>query len=144
MSVIGTILAKVGLAGVTETVKAGGTVLDNLFTSDEERLEAQRLLAEIEQRPQAAQWQTNIAEAQHRSVFVAGWRPAIGWVCAISLGSYYIPQYVMGSWLWASQCYHAGKIVAYPLEIGGLTQLVLALLGMGTLRTIEKFGKVTK
>lgn len=141
---IGKLLAKVGLGGASKVIKTTGGVLDNLFTSDEERMEADRLMAEIEQRPQAAQWEINKAEAQHRSTWVAGWRPAIGWVCAVSLGSYYIPQFVLGSILWAIQCWETGKIIDYPLSIEGLMGLVTSLLGMGALRTVEKFGKLTK
>jgi len=139
---VGDILAKVTGRAVSSTVSSVGNVLDNLFTSDEERLEAERLAKEIEQRPLEAQWKTNLAEAQHRSVFVAGWRPAIGWVCALSLASYYIPQYVLGSVIWAMDCWSSHTLKPYPLEINGLMGLVTSLLGMGALRTIEKFGKV--
>lgn len=140
--ILGTLLAKVTGSGVSSAVGSIGNALDNLFTSDEERLEAKRLMKLIEQRPQSAQWEINKIEAQHKSWFVAGWRPAIGWVCALSLASYYIPQFVLGSILWAMQCWHTRTISPYPLDIQGLMGLVTSLLGMGALRTIEKFGKV--
>ena len=44
--------------------------------------------AQLEMAAKLAEVQTKIneAEASHRSVFVAGWRPFIGWVCGIGLG----------------------------------------------------------
>ncbi len=137
INAIGSIFSK-------KAIEAAGGVLDNLFTSDEERAEAKRLMQEIRQRPQAAQWEINLAEAKHRSVWVAGWRPAIGWICAASLAAYYIPQFVLASFLWVRFCLEQGQRVAYPADIGGLMELVLVLLGSMSLRTIEKFGKVTK
>ena len=119
---------------------SAGSVLDNLFTSDEEREEAKRLMAKVQDKPYQDQRDTNKIEAAHRSVWVAGWRPAIGWVCAASLASYYIPQFVLGSIIWVKACWIAGKLTAYPLQIEGVMGLVSSLLGLGTLRTIEKFG----
>ena len=36
------------------------------------------------------QLEVNKAEAQHRSIFVAGWRPFIGWTCGIALMAYFV------------------------------------------------------
>lgn len=72
------------------------------------------------------------------SVFLAGWRPAIGWICAVSLFFYFVPQFVAGSILWVRAMMSAQMLTAFPLTIDGLTQLVFALLGVGTMRTIEK------
>ena len=144
MGLLGKIASFFTGSDVKDVISSTGSVLDNLFTSDEEREEAKRLMKEIEQKPLQAQWDINKIEASHKNWFVAGWRPAIGWVCACSLASFYIPQFLIGSWLWVNACLEADKIVAYPLSADGLMSLVAALLGMGTLRTVEKFGKVTK
>ncbi len=130
--------------GVSTVVDSVGGVLDNLFTSDEEREEAKRLMAQVQDKPLQDQRDVNKIEAAHRTIFVAGWRPAIGWVCAVSLASYYIPQFVLGSIVWVKTCLAAGQLSAYPLEIDGITGLVASLLGLGTLRTVEKFGGKTK
>jgi len=134
-----------GASGAVEgAVKGVGSILDNLFTSDEERLQAAERMKLIEMKPQEAQWQTNQIEAAHRSVFVAGWRPAIGWVCAASLASYYIPQYVLGAVLWVSECWKAGHLTAFPLEIKGITELVMGMLGLAGMRTFEKTKGISK
>jgi hypothetical protein len=123
---------------VAKPVEAVGNVLDKLFTSDEERLDKQALLTKLAMQPNLAQVELNKVEASHRSAFVAGWRPAIGWVAAISLAIFYIPQYAVASKLWVETVLAKGELVPYPVTADGLLELVLALLGLGTLRTIEK------
>ncbi|NUO80835.1 hypothetical protein HUU05_12215, partial [candidate division KSB1 bacterium] len=64
-----------------DALTAIGNVFDKLFTSDAERAQAKAVLAKIAQEPAILQAEINKIEAAHRSVFVAGWRPFIGWVC---------------------------------------------------------------
>ena len=81
------------------------------------------------------QLRINEQEAKHSSIFVAGWRPAIGWVCGFALAWSYIvaPLLTWGIFV-------AGiKIEGLPeLDTGPLMTLVLGMLGMGGLRTYEK------
>lgn len=144
MGFLSKIFGEAAGATVGTAVTSVGNVLDNLFTSDEERLQAQERMKLIDMKPQEAQWQTNQIEAAHRSVFVAGWRPAIGWVCAASLASYYIPQYVLGAALWVRECWAAQHLVAFPLEIRGITELVMGMLGLAGMRTFEKAKRISK
>ena len=117
---------------------AGG--LDELFTSDEERAAAKLKLETLMQQPHILQAVTNIEGAKHRSVFVAGWRPAIGWVAALGLGY----QFLILPF--------AGLINAYlklpadlpQLQGDQLMTLVLSLLGLGGMRTFEKFKGISK
>ncbi len=134
MSILGELLG----GGATSAVEAVGKVVDELFTSDEERLDRKAVLARIAQRPTLVQAEINRIEAQHRSIFVAGWRPAIGWVCAAGLAAYFLPQYALAAWLWARTVLATGALAPFPVRADGLFDLVLAMLGMGTLRTIEK------
>jgi hypothetical protein len=66
---------------IASPISAFGDLLDKLFTSDDERLDKQAVLARIAQMPDQLQVMLTMTEAQHRSVFVAGWRPFIGWCC---------------------------------------------------------------
>ena len=78
-------------------------------------------------------------EAASGSKFIGGWRPFIGWVCGVSLGMYYIPQFAMASYIWAKMCLDGGVLLAYPAtNSGDLNSLVMAMLGMGALRGIDK------
>jgi hypothetical protein len=125
---------------VTDAVTAVGNVFDQLFTSDEEREQAERLMAKIRQKPMILQAEINKIEAGHRSVFVAGWRPFIGWVCGIGfLWAFLIhPIFTWGIAL-------SGKDITAPeIMIDNMMELVLALLGLGALRTAEKMTGRTK
>ena len=126
-------------------IEAIGNVLDKLFTSKEELLNIEVIKQRLAQQPLIAQQEINKIEAQHRSVFVAGWRPFIGWVCGVSIAFYFIPQFALAAYIWASQSLASGQLLSYPSEgAEHLFELVLALLGMATLRSVEKFGKVAK
>lgn len=121
-----------------EPIEAIGGVFDELFTSDEERLQANAVMERLRQEPGKLQAAINQTEAGHRSVFVAGWRPAIGWVCAISLFVFFVPQFVMGSYIWVELVLEKKEMIPYPGDADGVLELVIAMLGMGALRTVEK------
>ena len=110
---------------VTEPIDALGSAVDKIFTNDEERMQAQAVLDKIAQKPAILQAEINKIEAQHRSLFVAGWRPAIGWVCAIGLAFPFIINPLIE---WAGG-------TGPKIPMGQLMELVVALLGLGTLRT---------
>ena len=110
-------------------VEAVGNVFDGLFTSDEERLSKKIIMQRLAQQPGLAQVELNKVEAQHRSLFVAGWRPFIGWVCGLGLFNIFI----VNPWIqWLTE--KSGPEL--PLDV--IVELVVALLGLGVLRTFEK------
>jgi len=130
---------------IASPVEAVGNVLDKLFTSDEERAVAAQVIEKLRQHPQELQVEINKLEAQHRSWFVAGWRPFIGWVCGVSLGTYYIPQFILASILWLRVSWAASSLAPYPIDnVEGLFELVIAMLGLAGFRMVEKFGGKAK
>lgn len=129
------ILSFFGGSAAAAPITAIGNVLDALFTSDDERLDKQALLTKLAQQPNLAQVELNKVEAQHRSLFVAGWRPFIGWVCGVGLAFMFLINPVLQ---WAS----ARPGPELPEDI--ILELVLALLGLGALRTVEKMNGRTK
>ena len=131
-------LSKLLGGGIAEPINAIGNVVDALFTSEDEKLTHKEVMERIQQRPGLVQSEINKVEAQHRSWFVAGWRPAIGWVCAVSLFMYFVPQYALASYIWAKASIAADHLIPYPVTSDGLMELVFALLGMGTIRMAEK------
>ena len=134
-----------GGQAVATPVDAVGNALDKLFTSDEEKAQAALVMEKLRQQPGALQVELNKVEAAHASVFVAGWRPAMGWVAAIAMGFYYIPQAAVLSWMWTRQVVLDGKLVPFPLgAFDALWELVIAMLGLGAMRTVEKLTGKTK
>lgn len=83
---------------------------------------------------------TNQIEAGHRSIWVAGWRPAIGWSCAAGI-FWMVVGYPVMSWVTAFQ----NLDVALPnLPTDILFELTMAMLGMGALRSFDKLKNLTK
>lgn len=82
----------------------------------------------------------NKAEAQHQSIFVAGWRPAIGWVCALALAFQYL---IRPFWIWSITVWWPESPIPPTLD-GMLWELVFGMLGIGGLRTLEKVKGVSK
>lgn len=85
------------------------------------------------------QIEVNIQEAQHQSVFVAGWRPFVGWICGLGLAYQAILHNLIE---WLSGIY--GFPVPPPPESDVLIYVLGGLLGLGALRTYEKRSKLTK
>ena len=82
-----------------------------------------------------AQAQTNLEQAKHPSIFIAGARPAIMWICAFGLGWQFVFQPV-AAWIIAV----SGSEVLLPIfETEGLMPLTLSLLGLGGMRSFEKY-----
>ena len=130
----------VGGGGIGDTLGAVGEAAKNIEdvfrTSDREALaqyQAETHRIEVERADRAAQIRVNEAEARHRSMFVAGWRPFVGWVCGLSM------------------CYH---FLLFPLLAGPLAEhfdfqlvdlnwqelsvILMGMLGFGGIRAYEK------
>ena len=114
-----------------QPIEAIGNVFDKLFTSDEERAQADAVMEKLRQQPGTLQVELNKIEAQHRSVFVAGWRPFIGWVCGAGLANVFL----VNPWI---QWWTGNPGPQMPLD--AMMTLVVSLLGLGAMRTAEKFG----
>ena len=130
-----------GLLGDTAAspITAIGNVITGIFGDKGEKLTHDEVMARIALQPTLVQTEINKIEAQHRSIFVAGWRPAIGWVCALSLFFFYVPQYVIASYVWVVLIMENDwQIVPYPVDDAGVMELVLAMLGMAAMRGVEK------
>lgn len=123
-------------SSAAEPINAIGNVVDSLFTSDDERLTHEEVKLRLLQKPQLAQAEINKVQAASRSSFVAGARPAIMWVCALGL----LTAFVINPYIEFFS--DSGKLVNVPLE--AMMELTLAMLGLATLRTVEKLNGAAK
>jgi len=81
-----------------------------------------------------AQVEVNKEEAKHRTVFVAGWRPFIGWTCGFALAYHFVIQPILTLILSIN-----GITVDLPqFDMTTLTTVLMGMLGLGGLRTYEK------
>lgn len=84
---------------------------------------------------------TNQIEAGHKSVWVAGWRPAIGWSCSLGIAWLFI-GHPLATWVAMLMGHDAMVMPTIDTEI--LLELTLAMLGMAGLRTFEKLKGISK
>jgi hypothetical protein len=116
-------------------------VIGALYTTEGEKLDKELALQRVRQTPALQQVAVDLAEAAHRSVFVAGWRPFIGWVCGGALAYNFIFRDLI---VWGFAALGSTMPVPPALQMDQLMTVLLGLLGLGTLRTVEKMGGVTK
>ena len=121
-----------------------GDVLDRFFPNKEEKEKATReieaKLTEHLASIDLAQLEVNKAEAGHKSMFIAGWRPFVGWTCGLALFYTYLIQpiaiFIMGQ---------TGTLVHLPeIDLGTMMPVLLGMLGLGGLRSWEKWKKVAR
>ena len=123
-----------------DTLKTVGTVIDDLHFSGEEKEKLKLQMKEIDNKLKEKQLDINKAEASHRSVFVSGWRPFLGWVSGLSIGYVYLFQPILDMIL---QMFGV-QVDWVVLDLGQLMPLVLGMLGLGGLRSFEKAKGLTK
>ena len=87
------------------------------------------------------QLEINKMEAQHRSVFIAGWRPFLGWGLSFAMIWHFVlvPMITFG---FAYAGVDAPELPAFDME--SLMTVLLGMLGLGGLRTFEKTKGLTK
>ena len=120
-----------------------GTVVDRLVPDVEQ---ASKLKAELAQTITSnahdivlAQIEVNKTEAAHKNLFVAGWRPAVGWVCAFGVAMVALQPIIA----WAAAL--AGGQGALPEpDVELVLTLLGGLLGLGGMRTVEKIKRVAR
>lgn len=127
--------------GIDDAVAAGLKIIDKFVPDPQAKIAAEAALRTDLQTWDAQQNTVNAAEAASSSAFTSGWRPMIGWVCALALAYQYLLSPI-GMWL-ATTMHIA---VATPPKLDdSLWQLMFGMLGMGGLRTYEKLkGVVSK
>ena len=115
----------------------GGKIIERMFPDPAAKAAAELELLKIAQagdlQTVLAQLEINAKEAQHPSIFVAGWRPFVGWCCGIGF-------------LWAavgqSVFVYVARIKGWPdppaIDTEVLMYVLGGMLGLGTLRTVEK------
>lgn len=116
------------------------SLIDKIFPDPAKAGEAKLKLLELQQSGQLAELEAqtklatgqlaiNAEEAKSSSIFVAGWRPSIGWCCSIALFYEFLARPVAIG-------------IGYPafpeLPMEDLNTLLFGMLGLGALRTVEK------
>jgi len=105
----------------------GGLALDIREAIKGKEMDPQRLIE--------LQAEINKVEAQHRSLFVSGWRPMVGWISAAAFGFHYIIMPLLVAYT---------DIDPPEFDTNSLFTVLMGMLGLGGLRTYEKLKDKTK
>ena len=128
---------------ISAALDLGNTLISRIFPdpvqADQAKLELLKLQQSGDLAIMTAQTDINKVEASSSSLFVSGWRPAIGWVCALALAYQYLLKPLLMGFLPMF-----GVTLALPGLDDNLWQLMMGMLGMGGLRTFEKIQGVAK
>lgn len=137
------------MVGIDTAISAGvtlvGKVFDRLFPDPAQRDAAELALKTLEQDGSLkllmiesdlikGQLAINETEAAHESIFVAGWRPAVGWVCVAGFGCKFV-FFPLATWV---VTLFGASLTPPALDVSELTVLLGGLLGLSGLRTFEK------
>lgn len=119
---------------ISAALDIGGKLIDRLWPNPEEAAKARLELLRMQQAGELAQIGVNTAEAAHPSIFVSGWRPAVGWVCVAAC---------TWNWLALPALRLAADLYGHPINVGPadlaeMWPVLMGMLGLGGLRTVEK------
>jgi len=115
-------------------------IIDKFVEDKDLKLQLQHEIETAMQNANLAQLEVNKVEATHKSIFVAGWRPFVGWVCGVTMSYHFI----------------IAPLLQFGFALGGIDQdlpefdfsqlstVLMGMLGLGGLRTFEKMKGVAK
>lgn len=141
----------VDITGLGSLFDFGSKILERVFPNPADRLAAQTKLAELQQTGELAQLAAetdlakgqqsiNLEEAKSSSLFVAGARPFIMWVCGVAFAYHFVLQPLL-AFLMAS----IGHPVELPVfDMGALSTVLMGMLGLGGMRSFDKLKGTSK
>ena len=130
---------------------AAQSLIERFFPDPEKKAAAQRALLQMQQNGELAllasetdlaklQLQVNVEEAKHANIFVSGWRPCCGWVCAAAFAYSYVllPTLQFFVFTFGTTTMVEQLALAPALELSEMMPVLLGMLGLSGLRTTER------
>ena len=125
------------LAAISALIGPVSAILDKVIPDKDLREKLSHEIATMAERHSQeqvmAQIEVNKVEAAHKSLFIAGWRPAIGWICGFALFYSTIISPILGIW-----------VVVPEVDVLLLTTVLMGMLGLGAMRSFEKTKGVSR
>lgn len=130
--------------GVMAEIALKAQALEQAATAAQ--LEYEKTIAALEADVHKGQMAINQVEASSSSLFVSGWRPAVGWVCTLGLFYTFLLRPLM-PWMIgvaATVVGHPVAVASLPgIDISELIVLLMGMLGLTVARSIDKYNRVT-
>lgn len=123
------------ITGLGSVADLANTVIGKIWPDKSEQ-EKQQLAAAV--MVVQGQLEINKVEAASPSVFVSGWRPAIGWVCGAACAWNWVGLPVVKTVLMVA----GYQLSLSPADISEMLPILIGMLGLGGLRTAEKINGV--
>lgn len=121
------------LSTLAALVTPAMSILEKAIPDKDLREKLSHELAVLADKQITAQIEVNKVEAAHKSIFIAGWRPAIGWICGFALLYSTIISPILGIW-----------VTVPEVDTSLLTTVLMGMLGLGAMRTFEKTKGVSR
>ncbi len=116
-------------------------ILDKFVADKDLKAKLQHELDQELHKANMAQVEINKIEANHRSIFVAGWRPFLGWSLSFAMAWHY----VLAPLILFIAGFFGYQLPQLPeFDMASLMTVLMGMLGLGGLRTVEKINGVAK
>jgi hypothetical protein len=129
------------LLNISSIIDSVGKVAGDLITTDKEKMQLEIENRKLDQAIDIAQIQVNKEEAKSSSLFVSGWRPAVGWIGAAALAYQFLFYPLLGwAWKWLQAMNYVPAEMSPPplLDAEQLWVMLSGILGIAGMRTFEK------
>lgn len=130
---------------ISAIINVVSKVLDNVIPDPAAKAAAQLELVKLQQSGELAQLAAdtnlalkqgdiNVEEAKSESLFIAGWRPAVGWCCALG----FFAKFLGGPLIFLLAQFFNVHLIMPDIDFGEMMPLLFGMLGLGAMRTVEK------
>jgi hypothetical protein len=129
------------LLNISSIIDSVGKVAGDLITTDKEKMQLEIVNRKLDQAIDMAQIEVNKEEAKSSSLFVSGWRPAVGWIGAAALAYQFLLYPILGwAWKWLQAMNYVPAEMSPPplLDAEQLWVMLSGILGIAGMRTFEK------
>ena len=127
------------LSLISSLVGPVSDILDKVVQDKDEKERLAHDIATMAER-HAHEVVVNKTEAQYHSTFVAGWRPAIGWVCCLGMAGNFLVIPFANMTLELLET----NVIIPMIELDLMMPVLMGMLGLGAMRTVEKVKQVER
>jgi len=114
------------------------TLINKIWPDPAAKASAEALLIKTQMEAALASVQQQIdinkIEAASTNIFVSGWRPFVGWACGAAFAAHFLLLPILN---WLAQLFGHDSIVI-PFDMSTLSTVLMGMLGLGTMRSLEK------
>jgi hypothetical protein len=123
--------------GIGKEISQPIDAVSHLYTTDKDRLDAEAKIADIMQRPQLAQIESNKLLIATGKFFNAGWIALLGWTSGFLILLFYAPQIIITTYVWGKHVIDSGIVTSFPMKSDDILNLIYLLFGTGALTAFK-------